>query len=162
MSRTYRISTVLVGAALLVSVGCGSPGLPPAGPEPGNVDVGYGTQPEEKVTGAVSSVSTDELGATRAANIEELLRGRVAGLEILKEGGGGLRFRIRGIGTINETPEPLFVIDGTPVSADNIESILAGMTRDDIRQVDVLKDVASTSIYGQRGVGGVIIITTRR
>ncbi|MGH7507059.1 MAG: TonB-dependent receptor plug domain-containing protein [Longimicrobiales bacterium] len=156
------IPTMLTGVVLLVLAGCGGPGLPPAGPQPGDVDVGYGTQPEEKVTGAVTSVSPGELGHTAAANIAELLRGRVAGLEITADPNGGYRFRIRGIAMINETPEPLFVVDGTPVDADRIESVLSGFTREDIRQVDVLKDVASTSIYGTRGVGGVIIITTRR
>ncbi|MGH7575763.1 MAG: TonB-dependent receptor plug domain-containing protein, partial [Longimicrobiales bacterium] len=73
----------------------------------------------------------------------------------------------RGLATLGDSSitgpqDPLFIVDGTPVDARAIETALAGLTRQDIRQVDVLKDVASTSIYGTRGVGGVIVITTRR
>jgi TonB-dependent SusC/RagA subfamily outer membrane receptor len=157
-----RLGSTISGAALLAILGCGSPGLPPQGPNPGEVDVGHDTQPEEKVTGAVTSVRDAELGETRAGGIQELLRGRVAGLEILPQPGGGFRYRIRGVGTINETPEPLFIVDGNPVAAAQLESALSGLTRDDIRQIDVLKDVASTSVYGIRGAGGVVIINTRR
>jgi TonB-dependent SusC/RagA subfamily outer membrane receptor len=127
--------------------------------------VGYGTQEGEKVSGAVTSVSGDDIGENRGGGggVAELLRGRVAGLQIIPRPEGGHSFRIRGVTTMaGQPPEPLFVVDGTQVSAEQIESALAGLTREDIRQVDVLKDVASTSVYGTRGVGGVIIINTKR
>lgn len=167
MSTRFRTRALSMIAYLVVVAACGPPGLPPAGPEPGEVGVGYGSQPEEKVTGAVTSVGTDELGNPGAGGIEELLRGRAAGLEILPRAGGGYHFRIRGLATLGDSSitgpqDPLFIVDGTPVEARAIETALAGLTRQDIRQVDVLKDVASTSIYGTRGVGGVIVITTRR
>lgn len=163
MPLPRRSAIVAIGAVLLALPACGGPGLPPAGPKPGEVDVGYGSQPGEKVTGAVSSVSGSEVGDTRGAGVEELLRGRVAGLEIVPQPEGGYRFRIRGVGPAGpDTPEPLFVVDGTPVPAANLATALAGLTRDDIRQVDVLKDIASTAIYGTRGAGGVVIINTRR
>ncbi len=93
--------------------------------------------------------------------VAELLRGRVAGLEVTAEPDGSYHFRIRGMSTINETPEPLFIVDGKPVDAPSLTSALAGLTRDDIASVDVLKDVASTSVYGMRAAGGVVIIKTR-
>ncbi|HET9986812.1 MAG TPA: TonB-dependent receptor plug domain-containing protein [Longimicrobiales bacterium] len=125
--------------------------------------MGHGTQPGEKVTGAVTSVPGAEVGDVRAGGVQELLRGRVAGLEIIPLPDGGYRFRIRGMSTISaDSPEPLFVVDGTPVDVAGLATALSGLTRDDIQQVDVLKDVASTAIYGTRGAGGVVIINTRR
>ena len=161
MIITAGTTRILCGAALIAVAACGGPGLPPAGPQPGDVDVGYGTQPGEQVTGAVTSVPGEPNSG--GARIDELLRGRVAGLQIIPKPEGGYTFRIRGITTLTgEPPEPLFVVDGNQVSAAQIENALAGLTRDDIRQVDVLKDIASTSVYGTRGVGGVIIINTKR
>ena len=164
MSKTCT-TRIAFSLALAFGVGaCGGPGLPPAGPKPGDVDVGYGTQPGEKVTGAVSTVKAENVGGgQQSANVAELLRGRVAGLEVRPDPAGGYSYRIRGLSTINQNaPEPLFVIDGIQTTAKDVPSALSGLTRDDIRQVDVLKDIASTSIYGTRGVGGVIVITTRR
>jgi TonB-dependent SusC/RagA subfamily outer membrane receptor len=162
MATEYRRAAVL-GAALFALAACGGPGLPPAGPQPGEVDVGYGTQPADKVTGAVTTVSGSDVGEKRSGSIEELLRGRAAGLDVVQRPDGSYAFRIRGLGTINRNPpEPLFVVDGVQVEARQIDSALAGLTRDDIKQVDVLKDIASTSVYGTRGVGGVIIISTHR
>ena len=156
-----RILVVFLGGALAANVGCGGPGLPPAGPSPGDVDVGYGTQPAGKVTGAVSTVSEAEVNSARPLRIEELLRGRVPGLQITKGVGGRPTFRIRGTNSLLNDQEPLFVVDGVQLSTGRVFSALAGLTVNDIRQIDVLKDIASTSIYGTRGAGGVILITTR-
>lgn len=143
------------GAALIALPGCGARGIPPGG----SAD-GAGTRDQ---TGAVTSVSADELGRSRPTNVEELLRGRVAGLEIIPRAGGGYVFRIRGLNAAGAAqPEPLFVVDGVKLSPNDLESALSGLTREDIRQVDVLKDIASTSIYGMAGAGGVVVITTTR
>ena len=158
-----RAAMVVASTALLVLSACGKPGLPEAGPKPGETDIGYGTQPTEKTTGAVSTVSGTNLAGGQTVRLDELLRGKVSGLQILRNPDGSYRFLIRGLSTgTTNSPEPLFVVDGTQIVAANVEAALAGLTRDDIRQVDVLKDVASTSIYGARGVGGVIIINTKR
>ena len=156
-----RFLVALIGGTLAASTGCGAPGLPPAGPTPGSVDVGYGTQPADKVTGAVSSMSEDEVNKTRALRVEELLRGRVPGLQVTKGIGGRSSFRIRGTNSLLNDQEPLFVLDGVQLAAGGVYAGLAGMTASDIRQIDVLKDIASTSIYGTRGAGGVILITTK-
>ena len=160
-----RMAAALASAAVLLSAGCGKQGLPEAGPKPGETDIGYGTQPTEKTTGAVSTVTSGNLAGAggQTVRLDELLRGKVSGLQILRNPDGSYRFLIRGLSTgTTNPPEPLFVVDGTQVQAINVEGALAGLTRDDIKQVDVLKDVASTSIYGARGVGGVIIINTKR
>ena len=152
--------SLLPPAALALSLSaCGGPGLPPDGPAPDEVDVGYGTQDADKVTGAVTSVSSSELGNLRSGSLEELLRGKAAGLQVTKLPDGTYVFRIRGF---TNGVDPLFVIDGVQMSVNRVEGALAGLTRDDIRQVEILKDVASTSVYGTRGVGGVIIINTKR
>jgi TonB-dependent SusC/RagA subfamily outer membrane receptor len=162
--RLSKFVPILGGASFLAFLACGSPGLPPAGPTPEKeVDIGYGSQPKEKTTGAVTSVSGEEISGSQTVRLDELLRGRAAGLQVIPRSGGGYTFNIRGLSSTGSgQTEPLFVIDGVQVSASNAESALAGLTRDDIRQVDVLKDIASTSVYGTRGVGGVVVITTKR
>lgn len=164
MTRNGRTSGLFAaGVALIALVACGAPGLPPTGPAPGEVDVGYGTQDADQVTGAVTSVGDDDLGNFRPMNVEELLRGRVAGLQIIPQPDGSYRFRIRGSPTVGtEQPEPLFVVDGIQISGNSLNDALAGLSREDIKQVDVLKDIASTSVYGMRGAGGVIVISTTR
>ncbi|HET9986813.1 MAG TPA: TonB-dependent receptor plug domain-containing protein [Longimicrobiales bacterium] len=156
------VAMLVIGVALLPLAGCGGQGLPPAGPAPGEVDIGYGTQPADKVSGAVSSLSGDEVGNARPFGVAELLRGRVPGLQIIEDPGGRVHFRIRGTNSILADQEPLFVVDGVQIAPGSVQSALAGLTPESIRQVDVLKDVASTSIYGSRGAGGAILITTRR
>lgn len=159
----HELMALTAGAALAALAGCGAPGLPPAGPAPGDVDVGYGTQPAEDVTGAVTSVAGSAVSETRPLKIEELLRGRVAGLEITpRSDGQGFRLRLRGTNSLLAEVEPLIILDGMHISTGELSNALAGLTASDIRQVDVLKDVASTSIYGMRGAGGVILIATRR
>lgn len=156
------LATLLLGALLLPLAGCGGPGLPPAGPAPGEVDIGYGTQPADKVSGAVSSLSEDDVGHARPFGVAELLRGRVPGLRVTEDAAGRVHFRIRGVDSLLADQEPLFVVDGVQIAPGTVQSALAGLTPESIRQVDVLKDVASTAIYGMRGAGGVILITTRR
>ena len=161
MSKTCTTRIALPLALTLALGACGGPGLPPAGPKSGDVDVGYGTQPAEKVTGAVSTVKSETAGGgQQSASVAELLRGRVAGLDVRQGPDGGYMFRIRGMS--QDAPDPLFVVDGIQMQAKDVATALSGLTRNDIRQVDVLKDLASTSIYGQRGIGGVIVITTKR
>jgi len=142
-------SAVLLGGAALCLTGCGSKGLPdPAVPEP-------------ERTGAVSTIQTSQI-PSGSLTLQELLRGKASGLEFITQADGGQRIQIRGTASINQTPEPLIQVDGIEVPMNQLGSALAGMTRDDIKRVDVLKDVASTSSYGMRGAGGVILIYTNR
>lgn len=161
MSVSRGLSVTVAGAALIGAAACGAPGLPPGGPPEGHVDIGYGTQDESKVSGAVSSLTQEEMGVDRPVNLEELLRGRVPGLQILNQGGVPV-FRIRGTNSILLSQEPLFVVDGIQMSSYGAREALIGVTTRDIRQIDVLRDLSSTAIYGGRGAGGVIVITTHR
>ena len=153
---------VLSGAGLLVLGGCGL-GSGQVTPElaPDNAQVGYGTRPEGRITGAVTSLSDSELNAARPMRIEELLLGRVAGLQFIRNANGTTTLRIRGTNSIMNDREPLVVVDGIPTQ-ERLDLALAGLLPEDIKRVDVLKDIASTSVYGMRGAGGVILITTRR
>lgn len=146
-----RRSLVLAigGTVLLGVTACGGrSGEPPDGsPEP---------------LGAVSTVDGDQVGGGGSTDLETLLRGRAPGLQILVGADGSYTFRIRGLHTPNAGQQPLILVDGLEIRPENLRNALAGLTRDDIEKVEVLRDVASTSMYGMRGAGGVIIITTTR
>ncbi|HSQ30306.1 MAG TPA: TonB-dependent receptor plug domain-containing protein [Gemmatimonadaceae bacterium] len=159
MWTRHPVLFTLAGAALLGTSACGrrSHETSPR-PAADSVEMGYGAQPKDKVTGAVTTLSNKDF-RTRPQGIEEFLRGKVAGLEIIRQG-NGFTFRIRGAGSMIVDKEPLVIVDGVMIQEGNIANALAGLTPDDIKQVNVLKDVASTSIYGGRGAGGVILITT--
>lgn len=156
---------ICFGFAVALAAGCGpvSPRLETPAPRD-EVSVGYGTQRQRDVTGAVTSVSPTEADA-RAPRVEDLLRARVPGLEVLPLSNGSYTLRIRGRHSLSggaTDDEPLLVIDDLPVQAGAVSSTLAGLAPRDVARIDVLKDAASTTIYGSRGANGVIIITTRR
>ena len=159
----FPMRLVWSGGALIIVAACGlGSGRPDPELDPHEAQVGYGTRPERDITGAVTSLSEQELSAGRPLRIEELLQGRVAGLQFIRQSNGGTTIRIRGSSSIANDREPLLVVDGVPLRSPNLMLALAGLIPEDILRVDVLKDVASTSIYGMSGAGGVIIITTRR
>jgi TonB-dependent starch-binding outer membrane protein SusC len=165
MWNTRRRTPWLVGAVLLTTAACGRPPQPAPTPATArdSVEVGYGAQPKEKSTGAVSALSSGDVNR-RPLRIEEFLRGKVAGLQITR-GPNGPVFRIRGTGataSANQPEEALVVLDGVPISPQGLGAALAGLAPEDIKQVSVLKDVASTSVYGTRGSGGVILIVTKQ
>ncbi len=150
--------TLLTLAAVLLVTACARRVSPARSPGD-SVQVGYGAQPKSKVTGAVTTISDDEISA-RPLRIEELLRGRVPGL-VITGTGNGLRLRLRGTNSLLADQEALVIVDDVMIQSGNIGNALAGLVPDDIKQVSVLKDVASTSIYGSRGAGGVILIKTK-
>ncbi|MFD2888034.1 TonB-dependent receptor [Chitinophaga cymbidii] len=122
------------------------------------VVVGYGTQKKISLTTAVSSVSGDEVAARHAPNLQASLQGLAPGLSVWDQGGepgnNSTYFRIRGVTTLGSNT-PLFIIDG-------VEQAYYDINPDDIASVSVLKDAASTAIYGSRAANGVVLITTRR
>jgi TonB-dependent SusC/RagA subfamily outer membrane receptor len=152
-----------LAAALLTSCG-GSGSLRPQSPAPEDeVSVGYGTQSKRNVTGAVTSIVPTEAD-TRTTRVEQLLQGRVPGLEVRRLPDGNYTLRIRGRQSLRGRPtddEPLVVIDGLPVPAGSLGITLAGLVPQDVARIDVLKD-AMAGIYGSRGANGVILITTKR
>jgi TonB-dependent SusC/RagA subfamily outer membrane receptor len=165
-SRFHRIRGLASALAITAAVGCApATSSPASGPRPGMdnemINFGYGTQEKDNVTGAVSSLSAEEIGNLRVARVEELLHGRVPGLQVISSG-GGISLRIRGVGSFMGNNEPLVVIDGMPVPQFGTSSALGWINPHDIERIDVLKDAGSTAIYGSRGANGVIVITTKR
>ncbi|MGH7507343.1 MAG: TonB-dependent receptor plug domain-containing protein [Longimicrobiales bacterium] len=146
---------------LAVLPGCRRSAPPPDEPAPGEIPIGYGTQPREDVTGAVGSVpaSAENRNVNR---VEELLRGHVPGLRVVRLPNGDISLSIRGMSSMLDDGEPLLVIDGMPVRSQNISRALRGLNPDEIDNIQVLKDVSSTSVYGTRGANGVILITLKR
>jgi len=122
------------------------------------VVVGYTTQRKADLTGAISTVSIDEIAKQNENNPMKALQGRVPGMNIAADGNpsGAATVRIRGIGTLNDN-DPLYIIDGVPTKAGMHE-----LNGNDIESIQVLKDAASASIYGSRAANGVIIITTKK
>jgi iron complex outermembrane receptor protein len=155
-----RTLIVAFGGAAVLAIGAcrGSGRL--SQPSPDHAEIGYGTQADRDVTGAISSLSESQVGTARPMALEDLLRGRISGLQIIQGPGGRVTFRIRGTQSMLYDQEPLIVIDGIPLRGG--ASALAGLMPEDVARVDVLKDLASTAIYGSRGAGGVILIRTRR
>jgi TonB-linked SusC/RagA family outer membrane protein len=135
------------------------------------VVVGYGQQERRKITGAVSKVSGRQLENVPLPSVEQILQGKVAGLQSVAtsgQPGAAQQIRIRGVGSISASSAPLFVIDGIPVNsgdASNItptSNLLASINPNDIESVSVLKDASAASIYGSRAANGVIVITTKK
>ncbi|NQU52188.1 MAG: SusC/RagA family TonB-linked outer membrane protein, partial [Bacteroidetes bacterium] len=123
------------------------------------VVVGYGTQKKSLVTGAISKVSSEELTKTSDMRVSQALQGKTAGVVISGNSGqpgAQSSVRIRGIGT-NGDAEPLYIVDGLPMSREGIDFL----NSNDVESIEVLKDAASSAIYGARGANGVILITTK-
>jgi len=148
------------------------------------VSIGYGTARRGDLSGAISSVKAADIANTPQISIDQLLQGKAAGVTITQNSGGpgsATSVRIRGITSLSLSNEPLYIIDGVPVSGDannrssggrstqlsgnNGEtgaSPLSYLNPSDIESVDVLKDASASAIYGSRAANGVILITTKR
>lgn len=124
------------------------------------VVVGYGTQRKSDLTGSVASVSGKDLDKTPVVGADQMLQGRVSGLQLTQsdgQPGNATSIRIRGTNSINSGNEPLYVVDGFAGVAN-----LSSINPNDIQSIEVLKDASSTAIYGSRGANGVILITTKK
>ncbi len=124
------------------------------------VVVGYGQQERSDVTGSVSSVTSEELNELPITSVDQGLQGRAAGVMVTQSGtkpGSGASVRIRGNRSITASNEPLYVIDGVPISGG-----LRDINPASIQSIEVLKDASATAIYGSRGSNGVVIVTTHR
>ena len=145
------------------------------------VVIGYGTQSKKTSTGSLSNVKAKDLNTVNAVNIDNLLQGKAAGLNIsanTSQPGGGLTINIRGALSPNGSNAPLYVIDGVPITnndrVDNFgtgqTSFMGGTDRNplntinpsDIESIDILKDASASAIYGSAAANGVILITTKR
>ena len=122
------------------------------------VVIGYGTVKRRDLTGAIASVKGEQVAANPVSNVAQALQGRLPGVNVISQDGrpgATISVRVRGGGSITQSNEPLYVVDGFPVSS--IDDIPVA----DIESIDVLKDASSTAIYGARGANGVILITTK-
>lgn len=121
------------------------------------VVVGYGTQKKSDLTGAISNISSDKLNTQSNINIGQALQGKIAGVDIVSQGGApgsGLKIMVRGIGTFGNSA-PLYIVDGMYMGG------IDHLNPNDIATIDVLKDASASAIYGSRAANGVIIITTK-
>ena len=130
------------------------------------VVVAYGDQKRRNVTGAISSVDSRSLKDLPLASADQKLAGQMAGVQVSQvtgAPGGGVVIRVRGSGSIGAGDDPLYVIDGFPVTNtySRYSNPLAAINPSDIESITVLKDAASTAIYGSRGANGVILIKTK-
>ncbi len=145
------------------------------------VTVGYGSVKRSDLTGSISSIKADKLKNTAIVNADQMLQGTVAGVQVSANSGapgGATSIRIRGASSINNSNEPLYVVDGIPFSGSGSDisgfdwaggsngqtkvNPLSTIAPQDIISIDVLKDASATAIYGAAGANGVVIINTRR
>jgi len=122
--------------------------------------VAYGTAKKGTFTGSAAVVKAEDLGKRQVSNVTQALSGAVAGVQTLSANGQpgvSATVRIRGVGSINAGAAPLYVVDGVPFDGD-----MASINPNDIESMTVLKDAASTALYGARGANGIIMITTKK
>ncbi|MGH7448871.1 MAG: TonB-dependent receptor plug domain-containing protein [Longimicrobiales bacterium] len=150
---TSRRSSVILTPVLLyaLAAGCAHGG----GGAAGAVDPAQGAAGDEAV------VSADDIQRTPSEPIERILMTRFPGVWVARTPEGGLAVRIRGASSINGSTEPLYVIDGI-ATRPGLNGSLTGVQAQDIESIQVLKDAASTAMYGVRGANGVIVIKTKQ
>ena len=122
------------------------------------VVIGYGTARKKDLTGAVTTVKGSDLAKVPVTNVAEALTGKLAGVQITTSDGSPdaeMLIKVRGGGSITGDNSPLYIVDGFPVSS------ISDISSSDIEDITVLKDAASTAIYGSQGANGVILITTK-
>ena len=139
-----------------------------------SIVIGYGVQRKKEVTGAISTIDSKEITAVQTPSFEAALQGQAAGVQVTQ--GSGMAgsssiVRIRGLSSISAGGDPLYVVDGIPITQNYFaggnsgamnRNPLASINPNDIEDIQILKDAASTGIYGSRGANGVILITTKR
>lgn len=131
------------------------------------INVGYGTAKKSDLTGAVSSVNAATIAQSGVTSVEQVLQGRVAGVQMTNNTGmpgGGTSIQIRGLSSINSTSEPIYVIDGVIIESGSgyTDNAFSFINPADIESMEVLKDASATAIYGAQAANGVILITTKK
>ena len=170
MWRCAAVAALCSGPYLLSA--CSHTPAPATHPAPRSISADS-TRPLTNQTGSVDSLSNGALDSRHVDDIAELLQGRVPGLQVIRSPNGDISLRIRGgdlslhsdsAGYISATQsgEPLLVIDGMPVQEGQVSNALRSLNPHEIDKIEVLKDVASTSVYGIRGAHGVILITMKK
>jgi len=137
----------------------------------GVVVIGYGAQNKKDVTTAISSLKSSDINNFASTGVDKAMTGKLAGVQVLQPDGApgaGISIHVRGTGSITAGSDPLYVVDGIPLSDNDINgpgfkvNPLNSINVNDIESVDVLKDASASAIYGSRGSNGVVIITTKR
>lgn len=138
------------------------------------VVVGYGTEQRALLTGSVGTVKSDNIRDLPVSTVDGVLQGQTAGVQVVQNSGtpgGAMSVRIRGISSIDGSSQPLYIIDGIPVTTGDFAQVgyegqginaLADLNPSDIESISVLKDAAAASIYGARATNGIVVITTKR
>lgn len=138
------------------------------------VVTGYSSQRRETLTSSISSISVDEIQDIPVTSADQLMQGLASGVQVSSSSGvpgGGIFVSVRGSTSINAGNDPLYIVDGVPISSTRTSSLglggqvlnpLADLNPGDIETIDILKDANATAIYGARGANGVVVITTRR
>ena len=133
------------------------------------VVIGYGTQRKGDLTGAIVSVSTKDFNKGIISSPEQLINGKISGVQIMSNSGSpssGSTIRIRGGASLNASNDPLIVLDGVPLEAGGISgnstNFLSLINPNDIESMTVFKDASSTAIYGSRAANGVVLITSKK
>ncbi|NTE03230.1 TonB-dependent receptor [Agrobacterium tumefaciens] len=135
------------------------------------VVVGYGTQNKRDVSGSVASVKSKDLENLPVTSFEQALQGKAAGVQISAQNGKlgqGITVRVRGAASVTAGSEPLYIVDGIPITSGNFSatssptSALADLNTNDIESIEVLKDASASAIYGARASNGVVLITTKQ
>jgi TonB-linked SusC/RagA family outer membrane protein len=130
--------------------------------------IAYGNQKRNSFTGSIGTIKNTTIESAPNSSVQETLQGNMAGVQSTNatgQAGGVPQIRIRGIGSINASATPLYVIDGIPVVSGDISGLnsntIAGLNANDIQSLTVLKDASATSLYGSRAANGVVLITTK-
>ncbi|WP_183566897.1 SusC/RagA family TonB-linked outer membrane protein [Mucilaginibacter sp. SP1R1] len=135
------------------------------------VVVGYGTQKRQNITGAIATVTSKQIEGTPATTLEQAMQGKAAGVFIQSDNGKlgqGIQIRVRGSSSVSAGTQPLYVLDGIPITTDNLSSTnaptnpIADINFNDIESIQILKDASASAIYGARASNGVIVITTKK
>lgn len=136
------------------------------------VVVGYGTMRKRDLTGSVSSIKSEDIQRSPVTSLDQAIQGKAAGVQVSQASsapGGRVLIRVRGGNSLSSSNEPLYVVDGFPVSAGGsaggngtAQNPLATLNTADISSIEILKDASATAIYGARGANGVVLITTKR
>lgn len=172
-AKTLRISYIgyttkvvaLTGQELQITLQSSEKSLDPI------VIAAYGTQKKSSLTGATASVKGSALASAKVESVDKALAGKVAGIRVASQTGdpgSAGTIQIRGVGSINGTTQPLYVVDGVAITVGNYgipgssSNTLSAINPEDIENITVLKDAASASLYGSRAANGVVLITTKQ
>ncbi len=129
--------------------------------------IGYGTRDKRSLTSSLSNIRNKDIKDLKTSSMEQLIKGQAAGVMVTQSTGhpgAGVTIRVRGTGSINAQNDPLYVVDGMPIEPPGYNAnvnILSFLNPNDVESITILKDAASTAIYGSRASNGVVIITTK-